>query len=174
VIKKERMIIIPVITYVVLSSCSLLTVYALRKYSSNLDLNVFAKKIERYSMVEKVISIEENELDFVNTINIAILLKNGGYIGINNVSIRLKCHNAFFIAIGPYRFHKDFYDPFSKRTIRGNLISIENIEESLEVSLYSLKDVLKNYSTILAAVEIGMEKVDEMKRTGDRHQFLTE
>jgi hypothetical protein len=155
VIRKNKFKILGVFitTVIVLAGCGFLSIYTLRKYSSNLDLEEFTKKIQEYSMVERVVFIEENKLDFINTMNMEILLKDGGYIGINNVTVKLECHNAFFTKIGTYHFHKDYYDTNLKQTVKGNLVSVRFTEKFLGISLRSLRNVLENYYIILLSVE---------------------
>jgi hypothetical protein len=150
--KISKFITILLITTAVLAGCSLLIIYQARKYTSNLDLESFLRKIEKYPMVEKIIFIEENELDFFNTINMGILIKDGGYIGINNVSVRLKCHKAFLTAIGHYRFYNDYYTGDLNLPIKDWPVSIRDAEELTGIPLRSLKDVLKNYREIISAM----------------------
>jgi hypothetical protein len=145
-------IIIPQIAIILFVCFIFLVIFNLRKYSSNLDLDEFVKKIEKYPTVERVVSIEENELDFLNTMDIIILLKNGGYIDIRNINVKLGCREAFFMGIGPYRFYKDYYDSDLSCAIKGNIISVRTVEELLGISLRTLKDVLKNYYAILSII----------------------
>ncbi|MDR1972083.1 MAG: hypothetical protein LBQ46_09190 [Treponema sp.] len=149
---KIPVIIFPGIAVILFACCIFLGIFNLRKYSSNLDLDKFVKNIEKYPAVERVVSIEENELDFLNTINIIVLLRNGGYIDIRNINVKLGCRKAFFMGIGPYHFYKDYYDSDLGCVIKGNIISVRTVEELLGTSLRSLKDVFENYYAILSMI----------------------
>jgi RHS repeat-associated protein len=62
--------------------------------SCEINLSKIVKQIEKYSVVEKVLFVKEETVDFTNEITVGIRLKNGGNIAIAHLQADLKtCHS---------------------------------------------------------------------------------
>jgi hypothetical protein len=121
--------------------------------SCELNLPKISGKIEKHPAVEKVLFIEEEEIDFTNDIKVGIQLKNGGHIVIMHLKSNLKSRYSIITEIGAYRFYGQYYDFENNKQIQGTYIGIKGIEEKIGRPLHSLKDILDNYDTILTIVE---------------------
>ncbi|MDR0638795.1 MAG: hypothetical protein LBG27_07845 [Spirochaetaceae bacterium] len=126
-------------------------------YFGEPDFSKIAMRVEKYPVVERVFFIEPEPRDFKDGVKIGLKLKNGGHIVIRQLEANLKTPYAFITEIGPYRFHKEYYDFENKRKVKGTNIGIDELTERAGYPLRSLEDILNNYDNILAVVKEYLE-----------------
>jgi hypothetical protein len=117
------------------------------------DFSKIVRRVEKYPVVERTLFIEPEPRDFKDRVKIGLKLKNGGHIVIRQLEANLKTPYAFITEIGPYRFHKEYYDFENRRKVKGTNIGINELKERVGFSLRSLEDILDNYDNILAVVK---------------------